>query len=164
MRWLSVSVLQILIIFTLATASSANDLITARVIGVADGDNIIVLTASNKRIIIKLVGIDCPEIGQAFAQEALQFTSNHCLGKTVTYRIFGIDIYNRIISTVYLEDGRELNLEILKAGYAWYYKRYSKRVDYADAENHAREAGIGLWAEKNPTPPWEWRREKGGRS
>ena len=61
---------------------------------------------------------------------------------------------------VYLESGKELNLEILKAGFAWHYKRYSKRQDYADAEEVARKAGIGLWANKDPTPPWEWRREK----
>jgi endonuclease YncB( thermonuclease family) len=153
MRWLSVSVLQIFIIFILATASISKDLIAARVIDVADGDNIIVLTASNKRIIINLGGIDCPEIGQVFAQEAFQFTSDQCLGKTIKYRIFGVDIYNRIIATVYLEDGRELNLEILKAGFAWHYKRYSKRQDYADAESYARKAGIGLWQDPQSVPP-----------
>jgi endonuclease YncB( thermonuclease family) len=156
----STSILLPLILHIFVSAASANDLITARVVGIADGDNIIVLTASNKRIIIKLGGIDCPEIGQAFAQEALQFTSDHCLGKTVSYRIYGIDIYNRIIATVYLDDSRELNLEILKAGLAWHYKRYSNRQDYADAQYYARAERLGLWVDKEPTPPWEWRRER----
>ncbi len=155
-----IPILLLLIPLVLVPAVLSDDLIAVRVVGVADGDNIIVLTASNKRIIIKLGGIDCPEIGQAFAQEALQFTSDQCLGKTVKYRIFGIDIYNRIIATVYLEDGRELNLEIIKAGFAWHYKRYSDRQDYAEAEKQARNAGIGLWADESPTPPWEWRKQK----
>jgi endonuclease YncB( thermonuclease family) len=90
--------------------------------------------------------------------------SDLCLGKNINYRIFGIDIYNRIIATVYLDDGRELNLEILKAGFAWHYRRYSDRRDYADAEEQARRAGIGLWAGKDPTPPWQWRRERRGKS
>lgn len=160
MRRYSTSLLLIFILLILASASLSNDRTTARVVGVADGDNIIVRTASNKRIIIKLGGIDCPEIGQAFAQEAMLFTSDLCLGKNINYRIFGIDIYNRIIATVYLDDGRELNLEILKAGFAWHYRRYSDRRDYADAEEQARRAGIGLWAGKDPTPPWQWRRER----
>ena len=159
-----IPVLLLLIPFILVPAVLSDDLIAARVVGVADGDNIIALTANNKRIIIKLGGIDCPEIGQAFAQEALQFTSDQCLGKTVKYRIFGIDIYNRIIATVYLEDGRELNLEIIKAGFAWHYKRYSTRPDYADAETQARRDGVGLWTGKNPMPPWEWRKQRGNES
>jgi endonuclease YncB( thermonuclease family) len=61
---------------------------------------------------------------------------------------------------VYLEDGTELNLSILKAGFAWHYRRYSDRQDYADTEEEARTAGIGLWADPNATPPWEWRRER----
>lgn len=157
---LSIVAMLLLVPLILPSTARSDDLITARVIGVADGDNIIVLAASGKRIIIQLGGIDSPEIGQAFAQEALQFTIDHCLDTNIKYRIFGIDIYNRIIATVYLGDDRELNLEILKAGFAWYDKRHTKRQEYADAENHARRAGIGLWADKNPTPPWEWRRER----
>ena len=70
------------------------------------------------------------------------------------------DRYGRTVATVYLEDGRELNLELLKAGFAWHYKRYSNRQDYANAENQARAERLGLWAEKNLTPPWEWRRQR----
>ena len=70
------------------------------------------------------------------------------------------DRYGRTVVTVYLEDGRELNLEIIKAGFAWLCRRNSDRQDYADAEEEARRAGIGLWADTKPTPPWEWRRER----
>ena len=61
--------------------------------------------------------------------------------------------YGRTVATVYLDDGRELNLEILKAGYAWHYKRYSNRKDYADAESYARAERLGLWADRDLTPP-----------
>ena len=57
------------------------------------------------------------------------------------------------MATVYLEDGRELNREIIKAGFVWHYQRCSDRHDYADAEDEARRAGIGLWADPNATPP-----------
>lgn len=68
--------------------------------------------------------------------------------------------YGRTVATVYLDDERELNLEILRAGYAWHYKRYSNRQDYDDAESYARAERLGLWVDKEPTPPWEWRLER----
>jgi endonuclease YncB( thermonuclease family) len=79
---------------------------------------------------------------------------------TIKYRIVGIDVFERTIAVVFLDDGKELNLALLKAGLAWHLKRQSDSQDYADAEEEARRAGIGLWADKEPTPPWEWRREK----
>jgi endonuclease YncB( thermonuclease family) len=150
----------IVIPLILASAPLSDDLIKAKVVKVADGDSITVLVSGNKQVKIRLHGIDCPEGGQAFGKRAKQFTSNQCYGKIIQYRTVDTDRYGRTVATVYLEDGKELNLEILKAGYAWHYKRYSKRQDYADAENNARRAGIGLWADKKPTPPWEWRRER----
>jgi endonuclease YncB( thermonuclease family) len=123
-----------------------------------------VLASGNRRVKIRLHGIDCPEGGQAFGRKAKQFTSSQCFGKTIQYREVDIDRYGRTVATVYLDDGRELNLEILKAGYAWHYKRYSKRQDYADAETSARAERLGLWVDKNPTPPWEWRRQRRNRS
>ena len=154
----------ILIPLILVSTALCGDLITARVVGVADGDSITVLAPGNRQVKIRLHGIDCPESGQAFGRKAKQFTSSQCFGTTIRYRQVDIDRYGRTVATVYLEDGTELNLAILKAGFAWHYRRYSDRQDYADAEEGARRAGIGLWADKDPTPPWEWRRERRNRS
>ena len=131
---------------------------------VADGDSIMVLVPGNKKVKIRLHRLDWLEGGQAFGKSAKQFTYSQCYGKTIQYRDVVTDRYGRTVATVYLEDGRELNLEIIKAGSAWHYRRYSKRQDYADAEKEARNAGIGLWADKNLTPPWKWRRERRGKS
>ena len=51
-----------------------------------------------------------------------------------------------------------MNKLIVGAGYAWQYKRYSKDSEYADLEERAREARLGLWHDKNPVPLWEWRK------
>jgi len=157
-RRFAIPILVVLISLILATAALSNDRITARVVGVADGDSITVLTPINRQVLIRLYGIDCPEIGQAFGIKAKEFTSGLCFGMTIQYRLLGIDRFDRTVATVFLEDGRELNLEIIKAGFAWHHERYSKRQDYVSAEEEARRAGIGLWASKEPTPPWEWRR------
>jgi len=147
-----------------AATALSNDLMTARVVGVSDGDNITVLTPLNKQILIRLYGIDCPEEGQSFGMQAKQFTSGQCFGMTIQYRLMGIDRFDRTVAIVFLEDGRELNLEILKAGLAWHSERYSKRQDYVDAEAEARKAGVGLWADPDPRPPWDWRRERRSKS
>jgi endonuclease YncB( thermonuclease family) len=138
----------------------ADDLVTAKVVGVADGDSITVLAPGNQQVKIRLHGIDCPESGQAFGKQAKQFTSNQCFGKTITYRMMDIDRYGRTVATVYLDDGRELNLEIIKAGYAWHYRRYLDRQDYAEAEAQARVEKLGLWSDPHAKPPWEWRRDR----
>jgi endonuclease YncB( thermonuclease family) len=153
-------ILLLLISLTLATTALSNDLIAARVISVTDGDNLTVIGSDNKQVLIRLHGLDCPELAQSFGENAKEFTSNLCFGKIIMYRMIGIDRFDRTIAAVFLDDGKELNLEILKAGLAWHYERYAKRQDYADAEEEARKAGIGLWADAKPTPPWEWRKDK----
>jgi endonuclease YncB( thermonuclease family) len=160
MRLRNIPTLIILITLILVAPAASDDLITAKVVKVVDGYSITVLALGNKQIKIRLHGIDCPEGGQAFGKKAKQFTSSQCFVTTVQYREVDIDRYGRTVATVYLEDGTELNLAILKAGFAWHYRRYSDRQDYADAQEEARRAGVGLWADKDPTPPWEWRRER----
>ncbi|MGD9332580.1 MAG: thermonuclease family protein [Desulfobacterales bacterium] len=153
----------VLISLVAAAPALAGDLIAARVIGVTDGDSVIVLEDGNNRVKIRLHGVDCPEIGQASGAEAKNFTSGLSFGKAIEYRLVGIDKFGSTVATVYLDDGRELNLEIIKAGLGWYEKRYLKRPDYADAEAQARKDKIGLWADPDPLSPWEWRRKKGAK-
>lgn len=57
-------------------------------------------------------------------------------------------------------DGTDANLEQVKAGMAWWYRQYAKeqapkdREDYEGAEFNANVWRLGLWADKNPVPPW----------
>jgi hypothetical protein len=68
------------------------------------------------------------------------------------------DRYGRTVAVVKLKDGRELNLEIIRAGMAWHFKRYSGDEAYALAEKQARDAGVGLWLDRAANAPWEYRR------
>jgi micrococcal nuclease len=45
-------------------------------------------------------------------------------------------------------------------GFAWRYVTYDKPGEFTAAETDARVHRRGLWADPNPTPPWEWRRAK----
>src|SRR2546422_9117216 len=97
---------------------------TGKVVGVTDGDTISVMH-NGRAEKIRLHGIDCPEKGQAFGQRAKQFTSTLVFGKEVTVTVQDSDKYGRTIGEVTLLDGRVLNHELVKAGLAWWYRKYA---------------------------------------
>ncbi len=130
---------------------------TYKVVGVSDGDTITVLH-DGKAERIRLHGIDCPEKRQAFGNRAKQFTSTLVFGTTVTVQVMDRDRYGRTVGVVLLPDGRSLNHELVRAGFAWWYWRYTPDDEtLAQLEREARAAKRGLWADPNPVPPWTWR-------
>jgi endonuclease YncB( thermonuclease family) len=133
--------------------------LTGKVIGVSDGDTITILV-DNQQIKIRLNGIDCPEKSQDFGQVAKQFTSDQCFGKTVTVITHGQDRYGRTLGEVILPDGKSLNQELVRAGLAWHYKKYSTDTTLADLEIAARNEKKGLWCQSDCVAPWEYRKHK----
>ncbi|HEY0056872.1 MAG TPA: thermonuclease family protein [Pedobacter sp.] len=140
------------------TISICQEILTGRVIKVADGDTITILVEGNKQVKIRFYGIDCPESGQDFGTKAKQFTSSLAFSKTVSIQTKDIDRYGRTIGIVTLPDSTILNEQLLKAGLAWHYKRYDKSEKYADLENAARANKVGIWSMINQIAPWEYRR------
>jgi micrococcal nuclease len=129
------------------------------VTAVKDGDTIEVLY-QGKAVKVRLAHVDCPEKGQPYGNNAKQFTSDFCYRRTVrVVQTDDPDRYGRLIAEVQL-DGRILNLELVKAGMAWHFKKYSKDQTYAGAEVQARNKRVGLWSQPNPISPWDWRASK----
>lgn len=85
---------------------------------VIDGDRIEVLHGGRTEQ-VRLSGIDCPELRQAFGRRAKEFTSQLAFAKEVAIKVPGYDRYDRTIGDVTLPDGKNLNRELVKAGYAW---------------------------------------------
>ena len=105
---------------------------------------------------VRLAGIDAPELGQAFGQAAKQRISELAFSRAVEIIISGTDRYGRTLGRVEI-DGQDVNRQMIADGLAWHYTRYSKAEPLAAAEREARAAGRGLWADREPVPPWEWR-------
>jgi endonuclease YncB( thermonuclease family) len=149
----------------LFTAPSGADTLQGRVVAVTDGDTVKVLDASNTLWKIRLMGIDAPEKKQAFGTQSKSNLSDLIFGKTVTIEYFKQDRYGRTIGKI-LVDGVDANLQQVKAGLAWHYKKYAKeqsmqdRATYARAEDQARAERRGLWRDAEPAPPWEWRKSR----
>ena len=50
---------------------------------------------------------------------------------------------------------------MVRMGMAWWYRRYDKTKELENAERYAKENKVGLWADKNPIAPWDWRKVNG---
>lgn len=144
----------IFLIFTITSAESY----TVKVIGIKDGDTIAVLHEGREET-IRLNGIDCPEKKQAFGNQAKKFTSELVFGKIVNVESVTKDRYGRTVADVITDDGKNINHEIVKNGFAWWYRKYaSDDKELERLEKEAKEAKRGLWVEYNPMPPWEYRK------
>ena len=144
-------------IFCLLSLSVFAENITGKIVNVADGDTVTLLTANNKQIRIRLNCIDAPEKSQAFGKKSKESLINLVAGKYVTVQKHNVDRYGRVVGTIYL-DNTDINLSQVKNGLAWVYDRYCNDRTYYDAESRAREAKIGLWRQSNPVEPWNYRR------
>jgi endonuclease YncB( thermonuclease family) len=131
---------------------------SAKVVGVKDGDTVVVLDSLNNQTTLRLAEVDTPEKSQPFGTKAKQFTSDQIYLKTIKYVVTDIDRYGRSIAMIYYDtDNKYLSAEIIKAGMGWHYKRYSKSIELSDFEIIARKNKVGLWIDNNPIEPWEWR-------
>ena len=145
-----------------------------KVVGVTDGDTITCLTDQKKQVKVRLYQIDAPESGQAYGQKAKQALSDMIYGKTVKIENMGLDRYKRTLGII---QGKALskcpfwaickeptyemvNLEMIKQGYAWYYPLDGENPKYQQAEQEAKAAKRGLWADKHAVAPWEWRKKR----
>jgi micrococcal nuclease len=129
---------------------------TGKVVKVVDGDTFDLM--SDKKIRIRMFGIDSPERGQAYNVKAKEFTAALIAGKEISVTIHNKDRYGRFVCDVYLDDGTYVNAELVKAGYAWLFTRYSNDEELARLQEDARKSKRGLWQDDHPIPPWEFRR------
>lgn len=149
----------------LVAIPSFADTLQGRVVGIADGDTVTVLDASNTQFKIRLMGIDAPEKKQAFGNKSKESLSALVFNKQVTVEYSKRDKYGRTVGKI-LVGGVDANLEQVRSGMAWHYKQYQKeqsvedRSTYAQAEEKARIEKRGLWVDKEPIAPWDFRKEK----
>ncbi len=133
-----------------------------KVAGVLDGDSVRVKNGG-RVYEIRLYGIDSPEYGQFCWQEARDLTKGLVLGKIVNIKPMDTDRYGRIVAQVW-QQGRLINSELVRNGFAWVYLRYCQTQplcsDMKLLEETAQKQGRGLWREKSPMAPWLWRQLK----
>ena len=134
------------------------------VVGISDGDSIVVVDENKKRERVRLATIDAPENGQAFGKASKQSLSQMIYKKHVQVIVKNRDRYGRMVGEVYIGE-LNANVEQLRRGMAWHYRRHAgeqsraDRILYEEVERSARKRKAGLWKDKDPTPPWDYRKE-----
>lgn len=155
----------LLIVFLITPLICWGDSFYGRVVGVTDGDTVTVLVNGHDQYKIRLSGIDAPEKKQPFGQKAKAMMSDLVYDKDVTVNWNKQDRYGRTIGVV-IANGQDTGLALVRSGLAWHYKKYQNeqlpedRIRYSDAEDLARSRRVGLWADSDVMPPWEWRHRK----
>ena len=131
--------------------------ILGEVIGVTDGDTVVVLDSEKTQHKIRLQHIDAPERNQAYGTQAKKALSNYVFGKQVTVKWDEKDRYGRTLGNVFADD-RWINKQMVVDGYAWHYKQYSKDEDISKAHSTAHALKKGLWDGDSTIAPWDFRR------
>ncbi|SMC17014.1 Endonuclease YncB, thermonuclease family [Andreprevotia lacus DSM 23236] len=136
------------------------------VVGVSDGDTVTLLDAKQQQYKLRLAYIDAPEKSQPHGQDAKRALSDLVFRKQVTAEVIDVDRYQRGVAVISV-NGQAVNYAQVAAGLAWHYQQYAKGKQsgaefdrYEAAQQAAQSAGKGLWAERNPTPPWEYRKSQ----
>ena len=149
------------------------EVLTGHVVGVTDGDTITVLDAAKVQHKIRVAGIDAPEKKQAFGQVSKENLSRLVFDKEVDIEWTKLDRYKRIVGKVLVASPNcasacsrsfDAGLSQVSAGLAWWYRKYAKEQPaddlpkYEEAELGAQSRHQGLWGDKSPIAPWDWRK------
>lgn len=131
-----------------------------RVVKITDGDTFTLLLKDNRLVKLRLHGIDAPEKGQPFGNNARQFLAGLVFGKTIRVDSLSRDRYRRIIGIAFTPEGQNVNEAMLAAGMAWHFVKYDKSPAWAALEINARRTRRGLWSDPAAVAPWLWRGRK----
>lgn len=127
-----------------------------RVLNVVDGDTIDVRISWFRKARVRMLYIDAPESKQSRGEHATRFVKRHAKGNTVLLVCAkNNDRYGRILAEVFCAHLRHsLNLTMVENGLAW---AYNGTKAYTVAQQTARRKKVGLWHDRRPMNPAEWR-------
>lgn len=133
------------------------------VIGITDGDTIKARCGAPggyREVTVRLAAIDAPERRQPFGTASRQHLSTLCFNQRAVLLPRTHDRYGRMVADVACS-GMDAGSAMVASGMAWVYERYADPALDAErfaSQERARAAGVGLWRDAEPVPPWAWRR------
>lgn len=142
------------------THDNGYDITACYVTKISDGDTATCLDQTdNSQVKIRFAQIDAPESKQDFGSKSRQALADLIFNKKVDLKIEETDRYGRSVAEVFL-NGKNINKQMVKDGYAWAYKEYNKDKSYLELQKSAQAAKVGLWAHKNPIYPQDFRKQQ----
>ena len=147
-------------LFVFASKAEVTDEeIKGKVTSVIDGNTLEITVSEKEKYIVLLHGIDSPDPGQNFADDARKLVEKLLLNKNVTIAIHGKDRTGNRMGDIRVEGVPDPKRELIRQGLAW-----TTDVDplgeLESLKEHAKAQGLGLWSEENPMPPWMYRRQQ----
>jgi endonuclease YncB( thermonuclease family) len=133
--------------------------LSAKVVAVIDGNTVEVKTDDNETYKLVLLGIDCPELEQEYGEEARSYVERIALKKSVKVQLHGKDRWGNRLAVILLKGEVDLRVELLKAGFAWTAER-NPEATLETIRTEAQKRAKGLWKNREPTPPWIFRRQQ----
>lgn len=129
---------------------------------VHDGDSLwLALPERAAIVVVRLQGLDAPEICQAWGPQAREALASRVLHRAVVLHVSGTDPHGRTLGRVWV-DGEDVGLWMVRQGHAWSLRqRAAETRAVAQAERSARSQRLGLHAEPAAQPPWAFRRAHG---
>jgi endonuclease YncB( thermonuclease family) len=144
-------------VFLLATVLLLTACSSIKVIGITDGDTLTIIQ-SQIPIKVRISAIDAPEKKQPFGEQAKHELSDLCFKKSVKLIYVDTDRYGRTVADVYC-DGFNAGEAMVARSYVWAYEKYiGEKGYYRELQAKAKSEGVGLWVDKEPIPPWDWRK------
>ena len=125
-----------------------------RVKRIVDGDTVYMKDGTK----VRLHGIDTPERDQPYGKQATR-NLDRLIGGKVFVLEKDTDRYGRLVGVIYTPEGVNVNEAMVCNGSARWYSRYARlESNLRECQAKAQEEGLGLWADDDPLPPWDWRR------
>lgn len=145
-----------LVLCLICSTAQAEEFVS-KVIAVLDGDTVLIQHGGGM-LKVRLVDIDAPEKDQPFGASSQRSLAHMVLGKQVKFVSQAMDTYGRMIARLSVQ-GLAVNAEQIRLGMAWEYSHYHSNHDLIALQAEARAVPRGLWAQRAPIPPWEWRKQ-----
>ena len=138
--------------------SNAEYLESLKIKRVVDGDTVHVFY-QDEVYKIRLTEIDAPERDQPYGSNSTEYLKSLLKEGIVDVDISGTDRYGRKLGRLYWR-GKDINRELVSAGYAWVYDQYVTDNSFYENQSKAKNTKKGLWEDQNPLEPWNWRKLK----
>jgi micrococcal nuclease len=101
----------------------ANNKILQGAAYIIDGDSLVI-----KKTQVRLFGIDAPELDHPYGKKAKWALLSLCKGQVIRAEVSATDTHGRTVAKCYLPDGRDLSAEMVKAGLAIDWPKFSGGV------------------------------------
>ena len=138
--------------------SNAEYLERLKIKKVVDGDTVHVFY-QDELYKIRLTEIDAPERDQPYGSNSTEYLKSLLKEGMVDVDISGTDRYGRKLGRLYWR-GKDINRELVSAGYAWVYDQYVTDNSFYENQSKARNSKKDLWEDQNPLEPWNLRKLK----